>query len=80
MTARPNPDRQRPERRAALPEVERRQLLRLAAGLGPIAAARALGITVNTFQAALSGAAINPSTRATMLNSGWLLSEESTAL
>lgn len=58
--------------RAPLPEVERVQLDGLAASLGPIAAARALGITVNTFHSARSGAPINPSTREAMIARQWL--------
>lgn len=59
--------------RAPLPEVERVQLDRLAVSMGPIAASRALGIKVDTFHAARSGEALNPSTVAKMRASGWLL-------
>lgn len=58
--------------RAPLPESERVQLERLAVSMGPIAAARALGVKVDTLHSARSGAPINPSTREAMLASGWL--------
>jgi hypothetical protein len=65
--------------RAPLPESERRQLDLLVAGLGPIAAARSLGVKVGTLHSARTGADVNPSTRATMQASGWLLPSEGTS-
>lgn len=71
--------RQSRPRRAPLPESEQVQLERMACSMGPIAAARALGVKVDTLHSARSGAPVNPSTRSTMLASGWLLPERNPA-
>jgi len=67
--------RQRPSR-APLAESERQQLARLGASLGPLVAARTVGLDFETFKAAVAGNAINPSTAAKLRNSPWLANTE----
>jgi hypothetical protein len=64
--------RTRRQNRAPLAESERQQLARLGASLGPLVAARTVGLDFETFKAAVAGNAINPSTAERIRSSGWL--------
>lgn len=68
--------RTRRQNRAPLAEAERQQLARLGASLGPLVAARTVGLDFETFKAAVAGNAINPSTAAKLRASPWLTNTE----